>query len=288
MRPKACSTRYDLHLPELPFQQSVRVSDVNPYKLINNNGIWYLLADEGNTLKTFTFSKIENFKVKSSAYTPNTDFLNDIANNESKWFSEDVIDVMLEIDSPLIEYFTRRDILPNQTIIEQTDEKLILSTKVSYEEEILGIVKHGLPFIENLQPENFWTDEKWFKRHSVRLAGTSSIYKVRTKMVKNKRKDIVIKWNRMGQDIPGAEDCEELMDAEFNSPFEEFSLVMELRDAIDKSPSKIIVHKPLAIYVPAKYTELWQSGRKFLWAGFNTLHMPRRNHLIWDKLGQII
>jgi len=126
----------------------------------------------------------------------------------------------------------------------------------------LYFTKHGLPFIENLKPANFWTDEKWFKRHSLKLAGTSTIYKVRTKAIKGKYKDIVIKWNRMGQDIPGAEDCEELMNAEFNSPFEEFSLVMELRNVMHKSFSKIKIHKPLAIYVPSKPTELWQSGRK--------------------------
>jgi hypothetical protein len=126
----------------------------------------------------------------------------------------------------------------------------------------LYITKYGLPFIENLKPENFWTDKKWFDKNSKRLSGTSSIYKIRTKQVDGRHKDIVIKWNRMGQDIPGAEDCEELMYAEFNSPFEEFSLVMESRNAMHGSPSKIIIQKPLAIYVPSESVELWQSGRK--------------------------
>ncbi len=34
---------------------------VNPYKLVNNEGIWYLLAEENEQLKSFTFSKIEQF-----------------------------------------------------------------------------------------------------------------------------------------------------------------------------------------------------------------------------------
>ena len=126
----------------------------------------------------------------------------------------------------------------------------------------LYITRHGLPFIENLKPENFWTDKRWFEKNSERLSGTSSLYKIRTKKVNGRHKDIVIKWNRMGQDVPGAEDREELTNAEFNSPFEEVSLVMELRNTMYSSSSKIIIHKPLAIYVPSETTELWQTGRK--------------------------
>ena len=73
----------------------------------------------------------------------------------------------------------------------------------------LYITSYGLPFIENLKPENFYTDKTWFRTNSERLSGTSSVYKVRTKKVNGKQKDIVIKWNRMGQDIPGADDAEE-------------------------------------------------------------------------------
>jgi len=124
------------------------------------------------------------------------------------------------------------------------------------------ITSLGLPFINNLKPENYWKDERWFKSNSTRLSGTSSIYKIRTKKVKGKYKDIVIKWNRMGQEVPGLEEDETLMHAEFNSPFEEFSLVIELRNAMLNLSNDITIQKPLAIYVPSRPVELWQSGRK--------------------------
>ncbi|MDP8218385.1 MAG: hypothetical protein P9M03_06645 [Candidatus Theseobacter exili] len=129
----------------------------------------------------------------------------------------------------------------------------------------LYVTGYGLPFIENLKPENFYTDKTWFRNNSVRLSGTSSLYKVRTKKKKGREKDIVIKWNRMGQDIPCADDAEEFFNAEYNSPFEEFSLVMELRYEMyaSSNPSeKIIIQKPLAIYIPSEPAELWQTGRK--------------------------
>ena len=45
----------------------------------------------------------------------------------------------------------------------------------------LYVTKYGLPFIRNLLPKNFWTDEFWFRSHSERLSGTSTLYKVTTK-----------------------------------------------------------------------------------------------------------
>ena len=56
----------------------------------------------------------------------------------------------------------------------------------------LYVTEYGLPFIENLLPENFWTDKKWFKEHSEKLRGTSTLYRVMTKEINGKSKGIVI------------------------------------------------------------------------------------------------
>lgn len=136
------------------FKYNNKERNINPYKLLNNNGIWYLLADENNTLKTYTFNKIEDLEIKDVTFKPNEEFIREISKNNHHWYSDDVIEVELEIKPPLMEYFLRREILRNQTILEQSDDKLILSTKVSYEEEILGVVKHGIPHIKILSPKS--------------------------------------------------------------------------------------------------------------------------------------
>jgi hypothetical protein len=94
------------------------------------------------------------------------------------------------------------------------------------------------------------------------LSGTSAVYHIVTKPVADVSKDIVLKWNRMGQDIPGETQAKDLDGAEFNSPFEEFSLVFELRNARRESPGQIYTQKPLAIYVPRQYVEPEQMGRR--------------------------
>jgi hypothetical protein len=57
-------------------------------------------------------------------------------------------------------------------------------------------------------------------------------------------------------------DTDDLSGAEFNSPFEEFALVMELRDSRYESHGRIITQKPLGVYVPSEKVELWRTGRK--------------------------
>jgi len=126
----------------------------------------------------------------------------------------------------------------------------------------LYVAEHGLPFTKCLLPENHWRDEAWRDGHSVRLHGTSALYRMTTKTVEGRSKEIVIKWNRMGQDIPGETAVADSVGAEFNSPFTEFSLVLELRAAQSESPGRLYTHKPLAIYVPRKFVEGERLGRR--------------------------
>ncbi len=126
----------------------------------------------------------------------------------------------------------------------------------------LYLTEFGLPFGRQLLPENHWSDEAYFMANRVKLRGTSAVYRVRTKEVDGLAKDIVLKWNRMGQDIPGQTQTGDLTGAKFNSPFEEFGLVLELRDTAHESPGRIHTHKPMGIYVPREFVEARRMGRK--------------------------
>jgi hypothetical protein len=126
----------------------------------------------------------------------------------------------------------------------------------------LYVTEYGRPFVKQLLPENHWSDRDWFAANNVKLCGTGSLYRITTKEVAGVSKDIVLKWNRMGEDIPGETQAWGMDTAKFNSPFEEFSLVIEMRNARGGSDGLIRTHKPLAIYVPRKYVEAERMGRK--------------------------
>jgi len=126
----------------------------------------------------------------------------------------------------------------------------------------LYVTGYGLPVIDLLLPENYWTDKGWFRANSQRLSGSSTLYRIRTKEVSGRWRDVVLKWNRMGQDVPGATRADDLATAEFNSPFEEFSLALELRLAGGGRSGRVLTHRPLAIYVPARRVRLERLGRR--------------------------
>ena len=113
------------------------------------------MADEKGNLKTFSFSKIQQFQWKDDTklFTPKKEFLNQLSQNKLNWFTTDkLIEVTLQIDNSVKEYFTRRDILANQKIIEENNFYFIISTKVSYDDEILSVVKYWLPYIIIVKP----------------------------------------------------------------------------------------------------------------------------------------
>jgi hypothetical protein len=126
----------------------------------------------------------------------------------------------------------------------------------------LYLTRHAREMADIRDPANYWTDDAWFRTHSSRLSGTSTVYRIATKPVAGRQRDIVLKWNRMGQDVPGETQARDMETAEFNSPFEEFSLVEELRRRTDESPQPFLTHRPLAIYVPRRRIDPKQLGRK--------------------------
>ena len=126
----------------------------------------------------------------------------------------------------------------------------------------LYLTRFGLPFLKQLAPQSWYATE-WFAEHRVRLEGTSTIYRIPTKPVNGRSLNLVVRFCRVAQDVPlDLRTMTEHPGAEFNSPFEEFALVMELREA-QKGRSRpcIWTKKPLAIYVPCARLEDWQTGR---------------------------
>lgn len=127
----------------------------------------------------------------------------------------------------------------------------------------LYLTEYGRAFAGQLMPECYWTDEAWSRANRERLRGTSVVYRIQTRPVEGHSKDIVLKWNRMGQDVPGATaPGRDLGSAEFNSPFEEFALTLELRRTRGKGSDRLYTHRPLAIYVPGEMVDWELTGRK--------------------------
>ncbi len=126
----------------------------------------------------------------------------------------------------------------------------------------LYLTRFGAPFWQHLLPEN-WFAQEWFEAERERLPGTGTVYKLPTRPIAGRSLNLVVKWSRVGEDVPlDTMSVNKFIHAEFNSPFEEFSLLMQLRKG-DLGPAgfRIGTQLPLAIYVPGKRLQLWQTGR---------------------------
>ncbi len=126
----------------------------------------------------------------------------------------------------------------------------------------LYLTRHAEPHQQHLSIGN-WYEDAWFNQNKVRLLGTSSVYRVPTRPVNGTSLDLVVKNCRVGEDVPiNTHTLEEFVSAEFNSPWEEFALVMEMGDKqVGQRINWIRVQRPLAIYMPPQRMQLWQSGR---------------------------
>ncbi|EMI5490055.1 WYL domain-containing protein [Providencia stuartii] len=126
---------------------------VEPYKLVNYNGIWYLAAIHNNKIKNFSLIKITNLNCTFDTFIPSKEILDKVDQEESVWGSTQKVEVTLSVSSHVAEYFLRRELLNEQEIKHHTvDGDLIISTKISHPTELLPTVQYWIPHIKIIEP----------------------------------------------------------------------------------------------------------------------------------------
>ena len=136
---------------KLVYREKGRI--VQPYKLANVKGIWYLVALQDSIIKTFTFRKITQLQVVDANFTIDSKILRTIEDNETIWFSNTKVEVILKIDSYASQFFKRRKVMVYQKILEEyEDNSLLISTQMTFENEVLELVRSMIPHITIVSP----------------------------------------------------------------------------------------------------------------------------------------
>jgi predicted DNA-binding transcriptional regulator YafY len=125
--------------------------DVSPYRLVNHKGIWYLTAEHEDKLKGFAFTRIEHLALQATHFIPDLAMIEQLNQEDSIWLGEKQ-QVLLKVTGEAMHYFTRRQLVPQQKIIEEQPEHLMISTQVTHENQILPIVRYWIPFVEVVEP----------------------------------------------------------------------------------------------------------------------------------------
>ncbi|BAV11157.1 DeoR family transcriptional regulator [Moraxella osloensis] len=132
-----------------------RCFEVEPYKLVNNLGIWYLVALHDEKIKVFSITKISLPQLRNRKFIPNAEIIETIENGDGIYFEGVMDEVILKVSANVAMYFTRRAVLPNQEIVkEMTDGTLIVMCKKVHEQSILPLVRYWIPHVEIVAPDS--------------------------------------------------------------------------------------------------------------------------------------
>ena len=138
---------------DYPAEDRSKTYEVEPYKLINSKGVWYLAARHNGKLKTFSFSKMERVALGEGTFTHDPGLDSSLASEDGIWLSEHTIEIVLKIDKAVAAYFKRRKLIANQVIEKElADGSLIVSAKVGHQNQVLTIVRYWIPNIQIISP----------------------------------------------------------------------------------------------------------------------------------------
>jgi len=133
----------------------VYVTTLQPLKIANYEGFWYLIAIQDETLKKYYLKNISNVKLTQQAFITEKKLENLLENSISVWFQKDAepYEVKIFANKIAAKYFQRRP-LPTQSIETLgNDGTMEFVVKITHEMEIIPIVKYWLPHMRVVEPQ---------------------------------------------------------------------------------------------------------------------------------------
>ncbi len=146
------------HIIEIVFGEYI--FKVEPYKLTNFDGIWYLFAKNLNTnkMKNYILSEIKEVSDLNMHYKMTQEKIDSILKNvHSAWFEDGTAyTVIIKVNKNISHYFKQRNFLHSQEILEEFENgDLRISFEVTHDEDIDNIIKSWLPDIEVQEPKRY-------------------------------------------------------------------------------------------------------------------------------------
>ena len=131
-----------------------KILKVNPYKLVLNEGVWYLQATDQGKVKSYAVSRIDRLLVSMDAFTPDTEVVDYLQKEDTVWLNQEKTEVLLKVLPPAASYFQRRQLIGSQKI-EMTfkDGEILVSGLIAHQNQILPIVRYWIPYVRVVRPD---------------------------------------------------------------------------------------------------------------------------------------
>ena len=128
---------------------------IEPYSLVNKNGIWYLIGLDAGKEKTYSFKQVSNLEVLEDTFEVNETLKDKLKQSDSLYHGNQIKQIVLKVGKTVAPYFQRQALFPNQSIIRILDNgDLLLECNDINEIEVLPIVKYWLPHITIISPSH--------------------------------------------------------------------------------------------------------------------------------------
>lgn len=137
-----------------------QMSEVEPYKVVAFDGIWYLLAKDrtDRKIKTYFIAYIEEFRATSEIFADKyVDVDKLLENVHTAWFDDgNSFEVQVKITKEIAHYFElKKHLVSQKTLKKYSDGSLLISFEVSHDEDVDNLLKAWLPNIEIISPKRF-------------------------------------------------------------------------------------------------------------------------------------
>lgn len=139
--------------------EAKRYNSLEPYKMVHNQGVWYLAAGHDGNLKAFTFSKILSLDVTHACFVPEARHEQMLEEEDSIWLNANKKEVVLKVAQPAAHYFERRKLVGGQKIDKKLEDgSLLISCRVAHPAQIVPTVRYWLPHVRIISPDGWQKD----------------------------------------------------------------------------------------------------------------------------------
>ena len=139
------------------FDYRDKARSLHPYRIVNFDGYWYLLAYEpaSGLAKKFYIRDIRNLRVTAEGFTPDPELQRRVRGALNIWFdpNETPFEVRLLADAAIVKYIRRRPLGSDQRIVaEHPDGSVEVTLQVSTIQELLELLKRWIPDLTVIHP----------------------------------------------------------------------------------------------------------------------------------------
>lgn len=133
---------------------------LQPLKIANYEGFWYLIALQKGDLKKYYLKNISHPVLSDKSFKKDLDLDRLLKNSLSIWFRRSVepYEVKLFATKLATKYFKRRPLPTQKRLSQFEDGTMEFSVEITHEMEILPIIKYWIPHLFIIEP--VWLKEK--------------------------------------------------------------------------------------------------------------------------------